>query len=343
MNVGTVIRKYRKEKGMTQEEMANRLGVTTPAVNKWENGATLPDITMLAPIARLLGISLDTLLSYKEELSEAEIREVVNELWNRLNGGASEQAFAWAKANAEEYPNCYALLLWMAQALDTYFTVMPQDNTQERQGFVRRCYERALDSGEEHIRNHAADALFHSALRQEHYDQAEAYLTYFSVENPERKRKQALLYSKTGCMEEACKAYEELLFTGCQTARVVMQNLYSIAVQAGDMERAKLLAEKHCTLVRVFDMGAYNEAATLLEYGVDTQDAELTLSALEQVFAHADDIGLFVRSPLYAHMEFNAMEPGYGDRLRCKLKEGFRADARMDFIKDDPRWKQLME
>lgn len=49
---------------MTQEEMANRLGVTTPAVNKWENSNSKPDIELLAPIARLLDISLDTLLSF---------------------------------------------------------------------------------------------------------------------------------------------------------------------------------------------------------------------------------------------------------------------------------------
>lgn len=40
MNIGSVIKKYRKEAGYTQEEMANRLGVTTPAVNKWENGVS---------------------------------------------------------------------------------------------------------------------------------------------------------------------------------------------------------------------------------------------------------------------------------------------------------------
>ncbi len=51
MSIGSVIRKYRKEAGMTQEEMANRLGVTTPAVNKWENGNSNPDIELLAPIA----------------------------------------------------------------------------------------------------------------------------------------------------------------------------------------------------------------------------------------------------------------------------------------------------
>ena len=54
MDIGVVIKKYRKEAGMTQEEMANRLGVTTPAVNKWENSNSKPDIELLAPIAVML-------------------------------------------------------------------------------------------------------------------------------------------------------------------------------------------------------------------------------------------------------------------------------------------------
>ena len=53
MDIGSVIKKYRKDIGLTQEEMANRLGVTTPAVNKWENGNSNQDIELLAPIARL--------------------------------------------------------------------------------------------------------------------------------------------------------------------------------------------------------------------------------------------------------------------------------------------------
>ena len=75
MDIGVVIKKYRKEAGMTQEEMANRLGVTTPAVNKWENSNSKPDIELLAPIARLLDISLDTLLSFHEYSSRISNRK----------------------------------------------------------------------------------------------------------------------------------------------------------------------------------------------------------------------------------------------------------------------------
>ena len=93
MQIGTVIRKYRKEKNMTQEEMASYLGVTAPAVNKWENGNACPDIMLLAPIARLLGISTDTLLSYREELTKQEIANISNEIGKRLMKEPYEDVF----------------------------------------------------------------------------------------------------------------------------------------------------------------------------------------------------------------------------------------------------------
>ena len=93
MQIGKVIRTYRKKKGLTQEEMANRLGVTTPAVNKWENGVSYPDIMLLAPIARLLDISLDTLLSFREELTTEEIQSIVYEVDSMLKEKPYEEAF----------------------------------------------------------------------------------------------------------------------------------------------------------------------------------------------------------------------------------------------------------
>ena len=84
MQINEIIRKYRKEKNLTQEEMANRLGVTAPAVNKWESGASMPDIALLAPIARLLGITLDELLSYNENLTEIEEANIIQEIFGIL-------------------------------------------------------------------------------------------------------------------------------------------------------------------------------------------------------------------------------------------------------------------
>ena len=59
MKINEVIREKRKELFLTQEQIAERLGVSTPAVNKWEKGITYPDITLLPALARLLKIDLN--------------------------------------------------------------------------------------------------------------------------------------------------------------------------------------------------------------------------------------------------------------------------------------------
>ena len=111
MNIGNVIKKYRKELGYTQEEMANRLGVTTPAVNKWENGNSNPDIELLAPIARLLHISLDILLSFHENLTDLEIEELIHKMDKMFSEEGFEKTYQWAVNTIKEYPNCN-LLIW---------------------------------------------------------------------------------------------------------------------------------------------------------------------------------------------------------------------------------------
>ena len=97
MKIGQIIRAYRKDRGLTQEEMARRLGVTAPAVNKWEKDNALPDISMLAPIARLLQVSLDELLGYREALTNEEIVAYVQNLDRELKSLPYPEVFSRAK------------------------------------------------------------------------------------------------------------------------------------------------------------------------------------------------------------------------------------------------------
>ena len=61
-SMGDVIRRCRKQKGMTQEALAQELNVTAQSVSKWENGQSMPDIGLLLPLAKVLGISVNELL-----------------------------------------------------------------------------------------------------------------------------------------------------------------------------------------------------------------------------------------------------------------------------------------
>ncbi|NLK99250.1 MAG: helix-turn-helix transcriptional regulator [Clostridiales bacterium] len=62
-SIGNRISQLRREKGITQEDMAERLGVTPQAVSKWENDISYPDILLLPKISKLLGVTVDELLS----------------------------------------------------------------------------------------------------------------------------------------------------------------------------------------------------------------------------------------------------------------------------------------
>ena len=65
MTIGRKIAQLRREKELTQEEMAEKLGVSPQAVSKWENDVSCPDILLLPKIGALLGVTVDELLSGK--------------------------------------------------------------------------------------------------------------------------------------------------------------------------------------------------------------------------------------------------------------------------------------
>lgn len=66
VSIGNRIATLRKEKNMTQSELAEKLGVSPQAVSKWENDLAYPDITLLGPLSEILGCSIDTILKPDE-------------------------------------------------------------------------------------------------------------------------------------------------------------------------------------------------------------------------------------------------------------------------------------
>ena len=74
-NMGEVIRRLRKERDLTQEELAEQIGVTSQAISKWENNTGLPDISQVIPLANFFGVSTDTLFDYCSEEKKKKIEE----------------------------------------------------------------------------------------------------------------------------------------------------------------------------------------------------------------------------------------------------------------------------
>ena len=343
MQIGEVIKKHRKEKGLTQEEIANRLGVTAPAVNKWENGNSIPDVMLLSPIARLLDITIDTLLSHEKGLTEKEVVLLTEEAAKKLKNEPFDDVFKWIKETVEKYPSSYALILSLTQLFDGQRQLMEIPNPEKYDDYLINCYQRVVESDNDEYKRAAAESLYQFFMNKQQYDDAAQWLDYFSKDNPERKRKQATIYSKTNRQDEAYKMYEELLYAGYQSLNLTFNDIYLLALEEEDFDKAHILAEKIQQLAKLFEFGEYHEIAAMLELAVLEKNEIESIRIMERMITNIDSIFGFVKSPLYAHMEFKEVGDDYFlQMLKDDLLNNFRDGKTFEYLADNQQWKDLV-
>lgn len=78
MNIGNRIKSLRKARGLTQEQLANAIGISFQAVSKWETNIAYPDITLAPVLANFFGVSMDELFDFSLAEKEIEIRKIVD-------------------------------------------------------------------------------------------------------------------------------------------------------------------------------------------------------------------------------------------------------------------------
>lgn len=116
MNIGAKIRELRKEKKITQEELADYLHISSQAVSKWETGASSPDIDMLPKLAIYFGTSLDNLLDFDQSKLDAAIEAILIESGRGGNDPARSEAIL--RKALEKYPNNDLLLTCILEDME---------------------------------------------------------------------------------------------------------------------------------------------------------------------------------------------------------------------------------
>lgn len=97
MNLGNRLFHARKKCGLSQEDVAEKLGVSRQTVSKWETDETIPDIYQSKKMARLYNISLDSLIEFDVELDE--IQEIISKTDEKV-----EEKINWTAAWGKKYP-----------------------------------------------------------------------------------------------------------------------------------------------------------------------------------------------------------------------------------------------
>ncbi len=113
LNIAENLVKLRHDKKITQEQLAEFVGVTKASVSKWETGQSMPDITILPQLAAFFDITVDQLIGYAPQLSKEQIQKLYQELAARLAGGSFEEVFSQTRAYVKKYYSCYPFLFRM--------------------------------------------------------------------------------------------------------------------------------------------------------------------------------------------------------------------------------------
>ena len=171
--VGKVIQQKRRIKGMTQEQLAQLVGVSSAAVSKWETANALPDVTLLCPLARALNCTVDELLDFTPQLTRQEVDAQMEKVRQWFEQGEWNQAVEFCENRLKEYPNDLYLALRVASLYTSYLAVTGSEEAAEQQlQKAIALMERAVEIEEETLRRNALNELAGLYAMNQQFDKA---------------------------------------------------------------------------------------------------------------------------------------------------------------------------
>ncbi len=149
MSIGTTIKRLRREKDITQEQLAEYLGITSRAVSQWETEKTFPDISMIAPLTSIFDITSDQLLGIDIESKEREIEKLYTDAYDTASIGDHVLAIKMACEALMKHPSSYKLMDFYANEIFLYNDVTPigeQKNNESRAlGYLDKIMSECTD------------------------------------------------------------------------------------------------------------------------------------------------------------------------------------------------------
>lgn len=262
LNVGKVIQRLRRIKGLTQEQLAAAVGVSKPAVSKWENGYAYPDITLLPPIARLLDTTIDGLLEFKEKLTDKDIEEILLKCSNKFTSNDYKKAYEECEKYLKEYPNDLGLKLQMASL---YFTHLPLINIEEGQDslmdrVMKLTKEASLCENIE-ISKSALLSLTSYYIMLQDNDKALETAQKLPSESTDAKLLIATIYYNKGEIEKSKKMYQEMLIKNLGNCAINLLSLARIAEKNNELDKSIEFLEVLIKLNKLFNLPSNRMAA----------------------------------------------------------------------------------
>lgn len=347
MSMHTMIYERRRALGLTQEQVAQDLGVSAPAVHKWEKGVTYPDITLVPRLARLLRVDLNTLFCFQETLSGEEIQRFQEEVAKKVKEHGMDAGIALAEEKLREYPDCGALFEGMANLVQGSL-VMSQVRISDREKYdplITAWYERAMDCEDEEVKNRAGFMVASRYLQSGDYEKASQILA--KLPEPSVLNKYLLesdLFLKQGKTEEAVKLLEKSLLQIVNAVMGILNRLVDAELLRGEDKIAKKIASKVEKAAEVFDCGAYMGLAGTESVARNTKQVKEGLAVVRKMLEATQKPWQMHRSPLYYLLyQGQAADIRISEKLLPPLLTMLESSTEYDFLREEKEFQELLE
>lgn len=358
LNIAKIIANKRRERGLTQEELAAYLGVSKAAVSKWENGQSYPDITFLPQLASFFNVSVDELIGYEPQM----IKEDIKKEYQRLSMGFAERPFEQVYQECKElvhkYYSCFPLLLQIATLYLNHFMLAGQKELQNSMlhGVIELC---TRIKNESHDALLAKDAVIVEAL------------AYLALQSPEKvlnllgetfrpQTAETELISRAYQMQgNAAKALEAVQIGAYQyLLMLVHSSVQLMMLNAADPDRLDEILKRTTGIIKLYHIDELHPNTTL---GVYLTAAHIFCNnnekerALEMLGNYVRTVKGFKEYVLHGDSYFDRIEgwisefalgkmaPRNAEIIKKSILQGVVDNPAFEVLKEDAEYRRLIK
>ena len=290
--IGKRIKIARIKKNLTQEAIADKIGITpqhvsnietgnasvslttlvAAAVSKWETDTTYPDITILNPLARLLGVSVDVLLDFQEQMTEEECMKRMEKADTLFSTRNWEEGQQYCEELLKEFPTDLFLKFRVASTYMQYAGASLQEEILKQQ--MERSitlFEESTASENAEISETAWYVLSGLYCMNEEYEKGlEAVEKLPQPDFDARSMKSSILY-QMGKLEESEKLTQRCLYEEIRNAGLSLVSLAKIAGEESEYEKAFRFLDAAQELETLFEesrLGGVNVMVSQMKLGI---------------------------------------------------------------------------
>lgn len=337
--IGEKIKELRRKNDLTQEKLADQLGVSYQTVSKWETGVTSPDLSLIVPLARLFKVTTDELFGFDENADMLRKKELEGEYEETWKSGDLHKRFEVSKQAVKEFPDdmeWHKRLAW-TQAMCSFEYKDDAQYAQEQEEAIKRFALVIENASDEEVKASAILGIVQYLSFRGRRDEAEKYAELYPENLPFRKE-----YVLLQCLEGEKRTvhHQKMLDRAMiDLLNLIGEEYTDTACDAQERILKTMMPDGnylyyHCILGQIYRRRA--------DFRMKEGDCDKAAEMIKQAFYHAEEYDKFMEGntmpqskPFFDKLQWNVDEI-------CKTGTETDIEEMLEFLKK-PLYSQLRE